>query len=193
MRVIAGIVRGSRLISPQGLTTRPTGDRMKEDLFNILTPLVRDALVLDMYCGSGAIGIEALSRGAKNAVFIDISQEAITAVEANLIKTRFKDKSEILHMPVGQALEKLQGQGRVFDIIFMDPPYGDETLNISLTHIAQGNFLTETGIIVAECPVDTELPKLDETFGLAIYRQKKYKQMQFVFYNTIRKKGRDNR
>ena len=180
MRVIAGTARGTGLITPQGIKTRPTGDRMKEDLFNILTPLIRDALFLDMYCGSGAIGIEALSRGAKKAIFVDTSKEAIAAVEVNLIKTRLKNRAEVLHMPAGQALKKLHGQ--MFDIIFMDPPYGDEEFDLSLARIGQGNFLTEKGILVAECPTDAKLPEISKISELIIYRQKKYTQMQFVFY-----------
>ena len=186
MRVIAGTARGTRLIAPQGLKTRPTGDRMKEDLFNILTPLIRDAVFLDMYCGSGAVGIEALSRGAKKAIFVDTSKDAIAAVQANLLKTRLKDKAEVFHMSAGQALKQLYGQ--MFDIIFMDPPYGDKEFDISLTRIAHENYLTEEGILAAECPADAKLPELSETSGLTFYRQKKYTHMQFVFY----KKGRDS-
>ena len=180
MRVIAGTARGTRLTAPQCAKTRPTGDRMKEDLFNILTPLIKGAYFLDMYCGSGAIGIEALSRGAKKAIFVDASKEAIAAVETNLIKTRLKDKSKVFYMSASQALKKLDGQ--MFDIIFMDPPYGDEEFDLSLVRIARENFLAEEGILVAECPTDVGQSNVPEVCGLNVYRQKKYTQMQFVFY-----------
>ena len=187
MRVISGTARGLYLIAPKGLKIRPTGDRMKEDLFNILTPLLQKAVFLDMYCGSGAIGIEALSRGAKAAIFVDTSKEAIAATEANLLKARLEDRSEILHMSANQALQKLQSQNRVFDIIFMDPPYDSEELSASLDFMAKRDFLAEDGIIVIESPMDVRLPDCFEIPEISIYRQKQYTQMQFVFYKKIGK------
>jgi len=190
MRVISGTARGHKLITPTNLKTRPTGDRMKEDLFNILAPSIRDAAFLDMYCGSGAIGIEALSRGAKETVFIDASKEAIAATEANLFKTRLKDRAEIIYMEVSQALKKLQG--RMFNIIFMDPPYDISSgeLNLVFPLIVHGGFLAEKGIIVAECPADAILPDFAVTTGLSVDRQKIYAQTQFIFYS---REGRDDR
>ena len=192
MRVISGTARGCRLIAPQGLKTRPTGDRMKEDLFNILAPMIQEAIFMDMYCGSGAMGIEALSRGAKTAVFIDASNEATAATEANLLKTRLKDRAVVLHMPVSQALVKLQKQRQRFDIVFMDPPYGSEELILSLDFISKWDFLAKKGIVVVECSLDAKLPDIIEEAKLAIYRRKEYSQMQFVFYKRCEKKGRDN-
>ena len=180
MRVISGTARGISLISPTGLATRPTGDRMKEDLFNILAPLVSGADFLDLYCGSGAIGIEALSRGAKSAVFVDESKEAIATTKSNLTKARLDDAAEVLHMPVLRALEMLRSQKK-FDIIFLDPPYGSDELKESLTFIDQYGLLVKGGIVVAEAGVDAQMPELN---SLSMYRQKKYAQMKFSFYEV---------
>jgi len=187
VRVISGTARGCGLIAPLGLKTRPTGDRMKEDLFNILAPFVQGSFFLDVYCGSGAIGIEALSRGAKSAIFVDSSKEAVNALEANLLKTRLRDQAKVFHVSANQALQQLQGQ--MFDIIFMDPPYDSREIALSLALISQGDFLAKEGIIVIECPVDLKLPEILKETGLITFRQKKYTQMQFVF---LRKDDRDN-
>ena len=183
MRVISGKARGCRLVAPTGFETRPTGDRMKEDLFNILGPMVQGASFLDLYCGSGAIGIEALSRGADSAVFVDDSQAAIEAAKANLRKTGLCDSAALLYLPAARAI-KHDLAGRVFDLIFLDPPYKTEELAEALCYIALGGLLADNGILLAECPLDVELPNVSE---LRLFRQKKYKQMQFAFFEM---KGR---
>jgi len=174
MRVIAGTARGRILTTPNGIKTRPTGDRMKEDLFNIIAPLVPGALFLDLYCGSGAIGIEALSRKAEHATFVDSYKEAIIATKANLQNTCLSGKAEVVQMDALQAIFKLKY--RKYDIIFMDPPYNSNEIVEILTQVPQ--LVAKNGIIVVECPLnsETEIPEL------SIYRQKKYKQMQFTFY-----------
>ncbi|MCL2398888.1 MAG: 16S rRNA (guanine(966)-N(2))-methyltransferase RsmD [Defluviitaleaceae bacterium] len=181
MRVIAGTARGHKLTAPMGLKTRPTEGRMKEDLFNILMPSISGACFLDLYCGSGAIGIEALSRGAQKAVFVDYAKEAIASTEANLNKTRLRHLAEVIYMPVDQALQKLNGL--VFDIVFMDPPYKSNELtpSLALASVFITNHVKEDGIIVLECPVDVKLPAHYDNIGLSIFRHKKYGQKQFVF------------
>lgn len=163
MRVISGTARGHKLTAPGGKNTRPTGDRMKEDLFNILAPEVGGAYFLDLYCGSGAIGIEALSRGADSAVFVDESEDAIAVTKENLAKTRLSDRAEVLLMSDKTAQEKLAD--RVFDIIFMDPPYNSGITWVDLP----------CRILVVECPLNAQITGTP-------YRQKKYAQMQYVFY-----------
>jgi len=182
MRVISGKARGSILVAPAGFETRPTGDRMKEDLFNILNHRLKDIVFLDLYCGSGAIGIEALSRGARSAVFVDCSKAAIDATKANLRKTHLLEMAEIFFMPVHQVCGAQEFQGRQFDIIFLDPPYDSAELPAALDSIK--NLLAEDGIVIAECRrgLGFELPDIP---GLGIYRQKKYGQMQFVFYEKM--------
>lgn len=198
MRVISGKARGTSLISPSGIKTRPTGDRMKEDLFNILVASygsLQDLLFLDLYCGSGAIGIEALSRGAGYAVFVDESKEAIEATANNLQKTKLdtkpdsEDVTELLHMPADKAIALCRARGQKFDIIFLDPPYdvGDEVLGGVLAEVAP--LLMADGIVVAECPGNITNENWAVPDGLTIFRQKRYAQMQFIF---LRKKLREN-
>ena len=183
MRVISGTARGHKLIAPTGLKTRPTEGRMKEDLFNILMPSISGAYFLDLYCGSGAIGIEALSRGAQCAVFVDSSKDAIASTEANLKKTRLRHLAEVFHMPVDQVLKNQKLKGLVFDIVFMDPPYKSNELTpfLALEDVFVANHIKENGIIVLECPLDVQLPNCYENNGMSIFRHKKYGQKQFVF------------
>jgi len=170
MRVVAGKARGHKLIAPAGITTRPTGDRMKEDLFNILSSRLAGARFLDLYCGSGAMGIEALSRRAASATFVDQSKAAISATTANLQKTGLIEDAEILYMSAEKALHKLD----IFDIIFIDPPYdGDYNILLLLPPI-----LADDGIVVVECPIEIEC----NATGLRLYRQKIYGKMQFMFF-----------
>ena len=124
MRVIAGTAKRAVLTAPEGFNTRPTSDRAKESLFNILGGTVKGGCFLDLFSGSGAIGIEALSRGAKEAVFADSSKIAINSITANLAKTKLSHAATVLNMTAETAVAKLADEGRRFDIVFLDPPYG---------------------------------------------------------------------
>jgi len=123
MRVISGTARGKKLTSLEGLETRPTLDRVKEALFNILQFNIKDANVLDLFSGSGALAIEALSRGAKEAVLCDFSNKAVKIINKNLEDTRLKNKAEIINKDFIETLNKLNSKSKKFDIIFLDPPY----------------------------------------------------------------------
>jgi len=151
LRVVAGLAGRTTLVAPKGLNTRPTSDMAKENLFNILAPYIKDASVLDLFCGSGAIAIEALSRGAKAAILVDSAKTAVLAAKQNLEKTKLTEKAEVLLMPVQKACKYLSGQK--FDIIFLDPPYETDLITFTLEQIAQHNLLAEEGIIIAETDV----------------------------------------
>ena len=150
MRVVAGSARRVNLVTPKGLDTRPTADMAKEGLFNILSAEIRGIRFLDLFCGSGAIGIEALSRGAKEAVFVENAKPAIAATLQNLEKTKLAEPKQLLQMPVTQAIATLDARGHNFDIIFMDPPYDTNLLTQTLNQLAQTKLLRHCGIIVAE-------------------------------------------
>ena len=144
MKVIAGTARGMNLATPQGRHTRPTTGRIKETLFNIIQADVPGSRFLDLYSGSGSIAIEALSRGAKEAVFVDNNKEALACIYENIKKTRFGNQSKVIPAEAIHALKKLDNAGRVFDIIFIDPPYGrgfeKEALKFLLnSHIVEEN------------------------------------------------------
>ncbi|MBE3573664.1 MAG: 16S rRNA (guanine(966)-N(2))-methyltransferase RsmD, partial [Moorella humiferrea] len=121
LRIIAGQARGQRLRTPKGSGTRPTSERVREALFNILGPRVIEALFLDLFAGSGAVGLEALSRGAKEAFFIEHDRRALSCLKANLQATGFNDRAHILAMDVRRALAELRRRDLVFDLIFVDP------------------------------------------------------------------------
>ena len=150
MRVISGMSRGLKLDSPDGLDTRPTLDRVKEALFSMLFDKVADADVLDLFAGSGALGIESLSRYANSCVFTDANPKAINVVKANLKKTPFSDRAKVI---MTDALTFLKKTDDKFDIIFLDPPYAAGLYEEVFKVIKEKCLLKKDGLIVAECDV----------------------------------------
>ncbi len=147
MRVISGSARGRKLIAPPGLDTRPTTDRVKESIFNIISPYLPAKSVLDLFSGSGALGIEALSRGSEHAVFVENDKSAFAVTRQNIDLARVADKADTILSDSLAYLGRASGQ---FDIIFLDPPYNTGLLTDSVNKIAENNLLSEGGIIVAE-------------------------------------------
>ena len=123
MRIISGTLKGRRLATPKGDTLRPTSDRVKESMFNILGKKVEGKVVLDLFAGSGNLGIEALSRGARKVIFVEKSGEAFRLIQRNLLACKMEDRSEILLKDVNQAIHRLGEKEESFDLILMDPPY----------------------------------------------------------------------
>lgn len=158
MRIISGKARGTKLFTLEGENTRPTLDRIKEPLFSIIMNKIQDAEVLDLFAGSGALGIESLSRGAKNAILCDNSREAIKIINNNLEKTKLKDQARILNEDYKKCLNKLQGQK--FDLIFLDPPYKSDYIEISVKQILEQNLLKEDGLIIAETDKDDVIEQI---------------------------------
>lgn len=155
MRVISGSARGRILDAVPGKDTRPTTDKVKESVFNILQFRLYDASMLDLFAGTGQMGIEALSRGAAGAVFVDQAQKAISVIQKNIAAARVTDRAEVLHMPYRQALERLRG--RKFDVIFLDPPYGGEILNSALKATESFDILSSDGIIICESSAEDHI------------------------------------
>lgn len=155
MRVISGSARGKQLLSVPGMTTRPTTDRVKESIFNILQFSVQDARVLDLFAGTGQMGIEALSRGAREAVFVDADQTAAAVVRKNIEGARVQDKSTVFSHDFHQCLP--QFRGKPFDIIFLDPPYGGKILNDALNQIELFDICSSGGIIICESSWEDEV------------------------------------
>lgn len=152
MRVIAGKAKGHSLTAPRGLDIRPTSDRAKEAIFNILGDTVREADVLDLYAGTGSLGIEALSRGGRLAVFVDHDQRALKSLDQNLKKTGLEEQTQVFKADVIQVLKSLQKDKRQFDLIFLDPPYRIDlaVLERVLSSLGRFNLLTQRGKIVLE-------------------------------------------
>ncbi len=181
MRVISGIARGKKLFSLEGLETRPTLDRVKEALFNILQFNLKDANILDLFSGSGALAIEALSRGANSAVLCDNSNKAIKIINKNLEATRVKDKAMVLNKDYLKALQKLKDEFRKFDIIFLDPPYKSDYILKSIEKIIENNLLAKDGIIIAETDDKNNIDKIKNIDSIDIYDTRKYGIVHIIF------------
>lgn len=179
MRVISGKARGHKLVAPEGLDTRPTTDRIKETLFNIIAPNIYECEFLDLFSGSGSIGIEALSRGAKKAVFVDNGKKALEAIEYNLNHTKLSDNAQIIRTEVLPAIKMLGSENAKFDIIFMDPPYMAGLYKPTLMAILEENLLNKGGCVIAEYPAKVELPVVE---GFKIVRTKDYKTTVMSFW-----------
>lgn len=175
MRVITGTARGSRLEAPEGQNTRPTSDMAKEAIFSILQFELEQAMVLDLYAGSGQLGIEALSRGAKFAVFVDTSREAQEVIRRNLTATKLFSQSRVAAM---DARAYLSSAGEQFDIAFIDPPYGKNLLEGILPLAAKR--MNDTGIIVCETEKNEELPQSAGEF--TIYKVYRYGKAKITTY-----------
>ncbi len=180
MRVIAGKARRLQLKTPEGFDTRPTTDKTKETLFNILNPYLPDADFLDLFSGSGAIGIEALSRGAKYAAFVEDNKAALDCIKANLYFTRLSDAAEVLPYTVNEAIRILEMKGKVFDVIFMDPPYDNFLEKDVLLTLQNSNIIYCDTIIIVEASLKTNFDYLEDT-KFRIFKKKQYKTNQHVF------------
>jgi 16S rRNA (guanine966-N2)-methyltransferase len=150
MRVIGGNAKGRRLKVPKGRNLRPTSARVKEALFNILPHDLSGVEVLDLFAGTGNMSIEALSRGATAATLVEVSGEAVRVIRDNLGRIGLTNRCRVLNMPADRALRTLERQYKKFDLIFIDPPYGQELVQRTLTILGQGSLLRGQGVIVAE-------------------------------------------
>ena len=150
MRIIAGTARGTKLTAPAGQNTRPTSDRVREALFNIIADRLHGAMFLDLFAGSGAVGLEALSRGAGFAVFADIKQECARIIRRNAEKIKLEDKTRILHMEAEKAVSFCAREVYKFDIIYLDPPYETTFITEALTAMEKSEIIAPNALIVAE-------------------------------------------
>ena len=167
MRIIAGERKGHTIYAPKGLATRPTSDRVRENVFNIVAPWVEDARVLDLYAGSGAMGLEALSRGAAAVVFVEADRDAVRAIERNLDRLRLKGAT-VVRAGATTGLMQEAAAGRKYDLVLADPPYAMtdyDTLARYLPHV-----LADDGLLVLESAARTE----PEVVGLALRTSRKY-------------------
>ena len=181
MRVISGSARGKKLNSLEGLETRPTLDRVKEALFNIIQFDLKEAVVLDLFSGSGALAIEALSRGAKNAVLCDKSQKAVQVINENLINTRLKSKANVINKDYTIALNKLKKENIKFDIVFLDPPYKTDFALKSLEFIIENNLLNENGLIIIETNDKNKIEELKKYKDINVVDTRKYGSVLIIF------------
>ena len=177
MRVITGTARGRRLKELVGMETRPTTDKVKEGLFSVIQFDIEGRRVLDLFAGTGQLGIEALSRGARECVFVDQRRDAVALVKENLELCRLSDKAKV-HLGDGLAYLK---SGEKFDLIFLDPPYASGLLEKALADITAFDICREHGIIVAESAEDTVLPPVEAPYRL--YREYHYGKIKLTVYH----------
>lgn len=184
LRVIAGSARRLQLKTIDGMETRPTTDRIKETLFNMLQNDLPGCYFLDLFSGSGAIGIEALSRGSRQAYLVENNRKALMCIKENLQHTHLSDKAQVMGMDALSAIRRLEGQGIVFDIIAMDPPYGKGLEKDVLCQLSGSKLVGPDTIIVVEADLDTEFDYV-ENLGFSIVKQKQYKTNQHVFLKML--------
>ena len=180
MRVIAGIARGHKLFSPEGMDVRPTSDRVKESIFNIIQNKLSEGIIIDFFSGTGNLGIEALSRGASKAYFIDKSPKSIKIINENLVKTKLVSLAEIMNMESETAVTTLASKGVQADVVFMDPPYSKGFEELMLEKIVKYKLLARDGIIVIEHDRGTVIA--EEMDNLFRYRRNDYGNTSVSFY-----------
>ena len=175
MRVIAGDFKGRKISAVKGNNTRPTTDKIKENVFNIMGQFFDGGRVLDLFAGSGNLGIEALSRGMDHAIFIDMNFNAIKVIKENLSTLKLQDKTEVYRNDAFKALDVLAKKGSKFDMIFLDPPYGKISITELLDTIIENDLLNDDGLIMCEYGVGMNVN----------YSESKLKNLRCEMYGTI--------
>ena len=150
MRIISGASKGRKLATPKDRSLRPTSDRIKESIFNILRGRIEGGAALDLFAGTGNLGIEALSRGAKEAIFVEKGRQALRVIQRNLAQCRMEERSEVLSMDANRAIEILEQRGRTFDLIFIDPPYEQGLIERTLVKLNCHPIFHENSILVVQ-------------------------------------------
>jgi len=176
MRIISGICRGRKLNTLEGDNTRPTGDRVKESVFNILGTFVVERNVLDLFAGSGNLGLEALSRGAASCVFVDSSKAAMKVIEMNIAGCRFQDKAKTYLCEFKSAIQRFKENQ--FDLVFLDPPY-HKNLGIEALELLS-DVISDEGVVVFETDGDEEVP--EQIGNFAMYDVRRYGRIKVTFF-----------
>ncbi len=179
MRIIAGTARSLPLKTVEGMETRPTTDRIKETLFNMIQGEVPGSYFLDLFAGSGQIGLEALSRGAAYAVFVDNGKKPLACIEDNIRFTKFEKVSRVYASDVLSALRAMEGKYR-FDIIFMDPPYRQELEKEVLRYLSTSSLIKDDTTVIVEASTETTFDYLEE-YGFVLHKLKTYKTNVHAF------------
>jgi len=190
MRIVAGKAKGRKLLVPKGNDVRPTADRVREALFSSLGTKIIDTFVLDLFAGSGALGLESLSRGAKGAIFVEKSRNTAKIIRRNIIECNFVETSSLIETDAIKALKKLETDNMVFDVVFLDPPYKEQLLDKALLFLSNSKIVTEDTIIIAEHPIDSR-DAIDALIGrlyLQICSTKRYGKTELSFFKKAKGK-----
>lgn len=180
MRIISGDYGGRRLESLPGMNTRPTGDKLKETMFNIIGPYFSGGKVLDLYAGSGALGIEAVSRGMDEAVLVDSSRTAIRVINENVKVTKEERKFEVVNSSSDAALNVFATRHEKFTLVFLDPPYEKQTVEQDIEQIIIQDMLDDVALIVCEVASDVILP--EEIAGVSLWDERRFGKTRLYIY-----------
>jgi len=184
LRVIAGAFKGRRLVTPKGDRTRPTADQVRLALMDALTPWLPDARVLDLFAGAGGVGLEALSRGAAHATFVEKDPRAVTALRQNIETLGVRDATRVLRADANRELTHLHAEGARFHIVFLDPPYEAELVEPTLAQLGGGG-LTEPGAVVVAQHLTKRAPS-EMVGGLIGFRTRRFGETTLTFYRAAR-------
>lgn len=184
MRVVAGEFGGRRLSAVPGMATRPTTDKVKEALFNIIGPYFDGGTSLDLYGGSGGLSIEGVSRGIDQAVIVDRAYPAIKTIKSNIAVTKHPEKFEVLKMDSRKALGVLQKQGKSFDLIYLDPPYAKQQIMKDMSRMVEANLLNDQALVIAETNQEADLP--DDIASFHFIKRQSYGITVLNFYRFER-------
>ena len=184
MRIISGTARGTKLYTLEGLNTRPTLDRVKESIFNIIQNEIQDSVVLDLFSGSGAIGLEMASRGAKKVILCDKSKEAIQIINKNIEKTHLKDKTKVYNCNFENCLINIKNEK--LDLIYLDPPYDTDLIKKSLEMIIELKLIDENSLIILETDNLEKILKQIEDLKLELIDKRKYGRAHIIFLKGVK-------
>lgn len=180
MRIIAGIAKGKKILPPEGMGTRPTLDRVKENIFNMIQFRVYGTKAIDVFAGTGSLGLEAVSRGAKECYLVDMGEKSFSLLKQNVKSLNFEDKCTCLNMDSYEALKMLASKGMIFDLIFIDPPYLREMIPPAMQIVDDNNLLNRDGLIVSKIDSSEEIYQGTDNIKLTDYR--KYGNTTVCFY-----------
>jgi 16S rRNA (guanine966-N2)-methyltransferase len=180
MRIISGLAKGRKILSPVGMNTRPTLDRIKESIFSIIQNKVYGTTALDMFAGTGSLGLEAVSRGAKYCYLVDKGKETYSFLKKNIENLGFKEKAEALNIDSYEALGYLHNKGIVFDLIFIDPPYLKDMIPPAIQMIYEKNLLNRDGLIVSK--IDSSETIYEGNGFINVFDVRKYGNTTVCFY-----------
>ena len=182
-QIISGALKGKKLFSPKGIKIRPTSDRIRESIFNILAHRIPDSVVLDLFAGTGALGIEALSRGASFAFFIDSDKDAVSLIEKNISACRLQDRIKIIRADIVKNNVALKNGYPPVDLVFMDPPYNKNLIKPALINLSASSILQKNALIIIEHAQTETLPEYVSEYKLS--DQRRYGKTLVSFLNYM--------
>jgi 16S rRNA (guanine966-N2)-methyltransferase len=180
MRVLAGALKGQRLVTPKGRTTRPTADQVRIACLDTLMPYLEAGPFLDLFAGAGGVGIEALSRGAPSAVFVERDRQAVAALEDNIARLGLADRARLLRQDVSRAVRELGREGLRFAVVFLDPPYASPDAAPGLEEISRGNCLLPGAVVVTQHP--TKAPPPAAPGMLTLWKDRRFGETTLTFF-----------